>query len=191
MDFDFSEEQQDLQNLAKQILEGELSHRAPEGDRRRRRPLRPRAVGEARRGRLARCRGARGARRSWLRLPRGVHRARAGRAHGRAGAVPRLGRARRAADRAVRHPTRRRTRCCRQSSRARACSPPRSSSSAPTRSRRRRRRRADGDGWVLDGVKDCVPAGPDRRRGARARAHRRRRCGRSRSSTRPRRGVHA
>ena len=102
MDFDFTEDQQDLQNLAKQILEGELTNER----------LREIDAG-----------GDRFDRELWAKLAEagllGVavpeahgglgygflearHRARADRPDGRAGALPRVRRARRLADLAVR-----------------------------------------------------------------------------------------
>ena len=78
-------------------------------------------------------------------------------------------------------------RSCPASSPATRCSPPRSSRSAPTRSHPSTTATRDGDGWVLDGAKTCVPAGPGRRRDPRARARRRRHGRACSSSTRRRR----
>ena len=187
VDFSFNEEQQDLQDLATQILEGELTHeRLKEvegGDENFDRELWAK-LAEA--GLLG------------IALPE----AQGGGGYGFLEAALVLEQVGRtvapvpyfatvvlggAPDRAVRHRRAAQARCSPASSPARRCSRAAlvESGADPLHADHDGRDR-DGDGWVLDGVKDCVPAGHGRRPGARARDDRRRQVVARASSTRPR-----
>ena len=188
MDFGFSEEQQDLQGLAKQILEGELSNE-------RLKEVEPAATGTS----TASC--GRKLAEAGIARRRACPRRNGGGGYGFLEAALVLEQVGRtvapvpylatvvlggAADRAVRlrraegRVPARRHRAARRSCTAALVEVGHRPARTQTTATR------DGDGWVLDGMKDCVPAGLARRQGARARRHDRRRGRRSRSSTRPR-----
>ena len=159
MDFSFSEEQQDLQGLATQILEGELTHeRLKEvegGDENFDRELWSKLADRGR----ARHRGAGGAGRRRVRLPRGRARARADRSHRRADPVLRDRRLARSRSRRFGTDAQKDALLPGVADGTTIVSAALTESGAdpldPVTTAT-----PDGDGWVLDGVKDCVPAGP-------------------------------